>query len=1602
MAFRAPKQWTLTETETITTFYNWQSNLQYHLSTANEFAPYLETEWQPKTVANRGLVNDGEAVPEADRKTAVQKNIILERMLGLVAQFVPPLLRSDIIKKSTSLAWIWTRVRKYYSFTQSEVNFLKLHTITRKEEERYETLFQRIMAHLDDNLLTVASGLQHDGAVVAQDEIMSPTTERLAVFMWLQLIDRRLPAYVSRVYAHDLSSKSLKDIQPQIAENMDSLLAELETQEDIQIHYSRSYAKQRQSFRPTTATRGSRYQKQTDNKHSTSKRSCILCKSAGRSHLGHDIGDCWFISKHDKITMSKTLCVAVDEECDEQETFEEEEVIETSQTRMCQVKRVQRKSSPSFYAHYKHLPCHVVIDSGAESSLVSRNFIKLAGITNKPTTHSATGVNKTPIGIHGEIDITLNFDGLDLPITALITDDLDCDFLAGTPFGKDNNVNVYLGEDKFSIHGKIYSYGTRNTSTSQVYRVQSLVLRNSVSQVVLPGEYVEVDTPTLEPYNGEVAVEPRTDSPNDGCWPEPSITRVVEGRIRIPNNTSSPIHLKRQQHFAQMRRVTESQISSTYKETNSNATTATVNPISLVKIDPDNCLMLDEEKKTFQRTIKEYETVFDDKFEAYNDHSGRIRAHFGIGDVQPPPQKGKLPFYSQSNMLLLQEEADKLEALGVLGKPEDIGVEVKYVSPSFLRTKTSGGVRFVTAFNNLCRYSRVPPTNSMSCNEIIRRLAPWKYIIQTDLTKSYYQIQVSKSSIPYLGTITPFKGLRVYLRSANGQPGAAEALHELTSRVYGEYIKQGFLLIIADDMIICGNTIDELHTNWVSILKTTRDNNLRLQPTKTIICPLKTTLLGWIWESGTLSVSAHKITPLATVDLPKTCTSMRSFLGAFKAISRCIPKYSTIISPLEDCIKGLQGADHINWSDELRASFNAAQSSLKDIKTITIPQASDDLILTVDASPVNNGIGATLFAVRNQQILPAEFFSFKLKSHHLNWLPCELEALAIGTSVNHFAAYIREANNPVQILTDNRPCVLAYEKLCRGQFSTSSRVSTFLSILSAHNIVLQHIKGTSNRSSDFNSRHPQVCMEEKCQICAFVNDLATSVIRTTNVKDILSGASTIPYLNHAAWKSIQHDDPTLRRTYAHLTKGTRPGRKEKNLRDLRRYIQVASLDNSGLLIVEKPDPFVNEKRLIIVPTQILPGLITALHIQLEHPTSHQLRKIFQRYFYGINSSAVIDNVVNACTQCKALKVLPKEVIEQSSTPSPEQPGKLFTADVIKRKGQMIFAARDVFTSYTLATIIKDEKHTSLRNAIISTTSQFRVRPTTVHIDNAPGFLPLKHDVFLHQKGITLDFGHVKNPNKNAVIDKGIQEVERELLKADPTGSPVSNTDLQQVVNTLNHRVRNRGLSAHEILFQRDQHTGRQINISDESLLNQQKEIRKRNHKPSSLSKAKGGNPCTSKNFRIGDLVYIKTEGDKFHARDTYIITAISGKYAIVQKLLGTKFLSRKYEVPLYNMFHSTSKTDTVPEVERHTTDSSSEEEVVHNDNNTVETVNEENDQQSEESDDTLASVSSETDDDYHPNSSNDDTDIDDRPPTTNTRPQRIIKKPPWHQDYTPH
>ena len=59
-----------------------------------------------------------------------------------------------------------------------------------------------------------------------------------------------------------------------------------------------------------------------------------------------------------------------------------------------------------------------------------------------------------------------------------------------------------------------------------------------------------------------------------------------------------------------------------------------------------------------------------------------------------------------------------------------------------------------------------------------------------------------------------------------------------------------------------------------------------------------------------------------------------------------------------------QSQDKVVWSDDLYTRFYNAQKALSNHKSITLPQADDQLWIVTDGSVVKRGIGATMYVSR--------------------------------------------------------------------------------------------------------------------------------------------------------------------------------------------------------------------------------------------------------------------------------------------------------------------------------------------------------------------------------------------------------------------------------------------------------------------------------------------------------------------------------------------------------------------------------------------------------------------------------------------------------------
>ena len=206
---RAPKQWSLIKTETITSFEAWRQNLQYTLSLDQNFSIFLVdvSSWLKENATNptRGLTSDAQGVP--NRRTSEQKVSHLELMLGQIANYCPIISRNTIIKQSTSISSIWQAIRMHFGFQRTGAHFLDFDSIRLEPGERPEDLYQRLSSFVDDNLLQQDGGITHHGDAPNSDEELSPSLDNFVTLTWLRLIHPDMPALLKQRYGPELRSK---------------------------------------------------------------------------------------------------------------------------------------------------------------------------------------------------------------------------------------------------------------------------------------------------------------------------------------------------------------------------------------------------------------------------------------------------------------------------------------------------------------------------------------------------------------------------------------------------------------------------------------------------------------------------------------------------------------------------------------------------------------------------------------------------------------------------------------------------------------------------------------------------------------------------------------------------------------------------------------------------------------------------------------------------------------------------------------------------------------------------------------------------------------------------------------------------------------------------------------------------------------------------------------------------------------------------------------------------------------------------------------------------------------------------------------------------
>ena len=592
-------------------------------------------------------------------------------------------------------------------------------------------------------------------------------------------------------------------------------------------------------------------------------------------------------------------------------------------------------------------PLHIELDSGANINYCEENAVRNFGFKIKYNKQvSKLGDGKTSIESIGEINETFYRNNWKVQFQAAVCRQLSSPFIGGTLFMKANGVEQDFVNDVIKLHNK--SVTVHPTNPLSLLPIAPMIQKSNKvktnpklltfkQQWLLPGQEITVALPDKMNCAETVSVEP-DESNNTSLWPHPEIMQVKNGNIQLINTTNNPINLgkdvKRCKIFKTANPENPDPIYYTYEKGNSNSKSKQNLGLETSHIE------CKEAKTLVDDAHINYASIFNkDLTNGYNNYYGTHECGLNWASAErPSASKVNVPNYDHDLKVLQQELMDDLTDQNVLLIPQEHGMDVQAVCPSFIQRKQRArhkpknelkkeDVRLLINFGPINERIKPIPSHVPKINDVLIMLGRWKHVICLDLYNGYFQLKMKKEAIPWLGIQTPFGGLRLIARAGQGLMGMAEEFEELTSKILKQEMQAGICAKIVDDIYIGGQTQKETAINYIKILEKFKNANLKITPEKTTIFPKTVDILGWVWkQGGLLEPSPHRKLALENtkIDDIRTIKDMRSWLGLFKTLHIATPHLATDLAPFEEITAGQNSNDQFVWSYTLEQAFKKA------------------------------------------------------------------------------------------------------------------------------------------------------------------------------------------------------------------------------------------------------------------------------------------------------------------------------------------------------------------------------------------------------------------------------------------------------------------------------------------------------------------------------------------------------------------------------------------------------------------------------------------------------------------------------------------------------
>lgn len=341
-------------------------------------------------------------------------------------------------------------------------------------------------------------------------------------------------------------------------------------------------------------------------------------------------------------------------------------------------------------------------------------------------------------------------------------------------------------------------------------------------------------------------------------------------------------------------------------------------------------------------------------------------------------------------------------------------------------------------------------------NDLFDKLGKSVYFTTLDLASGYHQIEVEEKDRQKTAFSTQ-NGHFEFLRMPFGLKTAPATFQRTMDNILRGL--QGLhCMVYLDDIIIYGNSLDEMINKLRIVFDRLRTTNMKIQLDKSEFLRKEVLYLGHTITKDGLKPNDDKINAVLNYPLPKTTTEIKSFLGLVGYYRRFIKDFAKITQPLTACLKK---RNKIVIDQKYIDAFNKCKELLTHAPLLQYPDYDKTFILTTDAS--NVALGAVLSQGQIGSDKPIAYASRTLSDTESRYSTIERELLAIVWAVKHFRPYLY--GRKFYIYTDHRPLTWL-----QSLKDPSSKLTRWRLRLQDYDFDLIHKNGKQNTNADALSR----------------------------------------------------------------------------------------------------------------------------------------------------------------------------------------------------------------------------------------------------------------------------------------------------------------------------------------------------------------------------------------------------------------------------------------------------------------------------------------------------------------------------------------------------